>query len=149
MVQALVIRLEAMRDGVKVNASDGAKSHIWLSPSQVKEITRLCGDDLEGKRDWIILGLLLGAGLHRAEVITITFDALQQPMKGGKMRDVLKVIGYGAKDRFVPISSLLAERLREWHGTVGGGRIARSYQRKNLGKSISAWLCIKLSASMA
>jgi integrase len=139
VVQALVMRLEAMRDGVKVYSSDGVKSHIWLSPSQVKEITGLCGDDLEGKRDWIILGLLLGAGLHRAEVIKITFEALQQqPMKGGKMHDVLKVTGNGAKDRFVPISSLLAEKLREWHGIVGGGRIARSYQRKKLGKSISS-----------
>ena len=78
VVQALVMRLEAMRDSVKVNSSDGSNSHIWLSPSQVQEITGLCGDDLEGKRDWIILGLFLGAGLHRAEVIKITFDALQQ-----------------------------------------------------------------------
>ena len=139
VVQALVMRLEAMREGVKVYSSDGVKSHIWLSPSQVKEITGLCGDDLEGKRDWIILGLFLGAGLHRAEVIKITFEALkQQPTKDREMRDVLQVTGYGAKDRFVPISSLLAEKLREWHGIVGGGRIARSYQRKKLGKSISS-----------
>ena len=139
IVQALVMRLEAMRDSVKVNASDGSNSHIWLSPSQVREITGACGDGLEGKRDWIILGLLLGAGLHRAEVIKITFDSLQrQPVKGEKMRDVLQVTGYGAKDRFVPISPLLAEKLREWHGIVGDGRIARSYDRKKLGKSISS-----------
>ena len=138
VVQALVMRLEAMRNGVKVHSSDGSNSHIWLSPSQVQEITGLCGDNLEGKRDWIILGLFLGAGLHRAEVIKITFDALQQPTNGGKVRDILQVTGYGAKDRFVPISPVLAERLREWHGIVGSGRIARSYQRKKLGKSISS-----------
>ena len=140
VIQALVMRLEATRDNIKVgNANGESLSHIWLSPTQVKEITGLCGDDLEGKRDWIILGLLLGAGLHRAEVIKITFDALQQqPMKRGKKRDVLQVTGYGANDRFVPISPILAERLREWHGIVGSGRIARSYDKKKLGANISS-----------
>lgn len=94
---------------------------------------------LEGKRDWIILGLLLGAGLQRAELITITFDALkQQQTKDGKTRDVLQVTGYGAKDRVVLIFPLLAERLREWKAIVGGGNIARSYQNKKLGASISS-----------
>ena len=51
-----MLRLEAMRDTVKVKTHKGTKAHTWLSPAQVREITAQCGDDLEGKRDWIVLG---------------------------------------------------------------------------------------------
>ncbi len=138
--QAAVMRLEAMRETVKVKAPKGTKAHTWLSPAQVRGITSKCGDDLEGKRDWIVLGLLLGAGLRREEIVNLTFDALkQQPTKGGKMRDVLEVKGKGAKDRVIPISGLLAERLREWRDKVGGGLIGRSLgMKKELGESMSA-----------
>jgi integrase len=139
-VQAAIFRLEAMRGTVKVNAHKGRKAHTWLSQAQVKEITSLCADDLEGKRDWIVLGLLLGAGLRREELVSLTFDALKtMPTKNGKMRDVLEVKGKGAKDRVIPIKPILAERLREWREIVGGGLVARSLgMKKELGESLSA-----------
>lgn len=139
-VQSAVMRLEAMRNTVKVKQHKGTKAHVWLSQAQVRDITAICSDDLEGKRDWIVLGLLLGAGLRREELVSLTFDALkQQPTKNGKMRDVLEVTGKGAKDRVIPISRLLADRLREWNDTVGGGLVARSLgMKKELGKSLSA-----------
>ena len=138
-VQAGVYRLEAMRDAVKVQTHKGTKAHTWLSQKQVTEITALCGDDLEGKRDWIVLGLLLGAGLRREELSELTFDALKQvPGKRGKMRDVLQVKGKGAKDRVIPIKKLLADRLKEWKQITGGGRVARSLgMGKQLGDSMS------------
>jgi integrase len=139
-VQAGVYRLEAMRGAVKVKAHKGTKANTWLSQKQVTEITKLCGDDLEGRRDWIVLGLLLGAGLRREELASLTFDALkQQPMKGGKVRDVLQVKGKGAKDRVIPIKPILAEHLRAWRETVQGGLVARSLgMGKKLGGSMSA-----------
>ena len=117
----------------------GQKAHTWLSQAQVKEITGLCGDEIEGKRDWIILGLLLGAGLRRSELAKLTFDALkQQPTKSGKMRDILEVQGKGAKNRVIPIKPILADRLREWKEITGSGRVARSLGRKKeLGASMS------------
>jgi len=146
--QAAVMRLEAMRETIKVKTHKGTKAHTWLSPAQVREITAHCADDLEGKRDWIVLGLLLGAGLRREELVQLTFEALkQQPTKNGKMRDVLEVTGKGAKDRVIPISSLLAGKLREWRDLVGGGLVphqhgalvARSLgMKKELGESMSA-----------
>ena len=138
-IQAGVYRLEAMRGAVKVKAHKGTKAHTWLSQKQVSEITKLCGNDLEGRRDWIVLGLLLGAGLRREELAALTFDALkQQPTRGGKMRDVLQVKGKGAKDRVIPIKPILAQHLREWKEAVGGGLVARSLgMGKKLGKSIS------------
>lgn len=135
--QELVMRLDVMRERRK--AGSVKKKHIHLTTEQVWEITSLCGDDLEGKRDWIILGLLLGAGLHRAELVEITFDALkQEETKTGEVREVLAIKGHGANDRTVPLSRLLAKRLREWQEIVGGGRIARAYNNKRLRASFSA-----------
>ncbi len=129
-----------MRSAVKVKTHKGTKAHIWLSQKQVKEITKLCKDDLEGRRDWIVLGLFLGAGLRREELAALTFAALkQQPVKGSKVRDVLQVKGKGAKDRVIPIKPIIADHLRAWKVTVKGGLIARSLGMvKKLGGSISA-----------
>jgi integrase len=141
-IQAGVYRLEAMRNTVKVRKHKGTKSHSWLSQAQVKDITGLCSDDLDGQRDWIVLGLLLGAGLRRDELSTLTFDALkQQPMKGGRMRDVLQVTGKGNKTRVIPLKPILAERVRAWRKVVSGNRIARSITKgkdKKIGDSLSA-----------
>ena len=139
-VQAGIYRLESMRDAVNVSKHKGTKAHTWLTQKQVIEITALCGDDLEGKRDWIVLGLLLGAGLRREELKWLTFDELKQiPGKRGKMRDVLEVKGRGAKDRVIPIKKLLADRLRDWKVIAGDGFVARSLgMKKQLGNSMSA-----------
>jgi integrase len=103
-VQAGLYRLEAIQAAVKVKSSKGTKAHIWLSQRQVREIMATCGDGLVGQRDWIVLGLLLGAGLRREELVNLTFDALKDvPRRGGngKRRTVLEVQGKGAKDRVV------------------------------------------------
>lgn len=144
--QAAVMRLEAMRDTVRAPQRKGRKAHTWLSQAQVKEITALCGEDLEGKRDWIILGLLLGAGLRREELVNLTFEALKtMPAKNGKMRDVLEIKGKGAKNRVIPIKPLLAERLREWRDVCAGGLVARSLgMKKELCRSYSAVGVFKL-----
>lgn len=139
--QAALFRLEAMREAVTVPQHKGVKAHTWLSARQVQELTALCaGESLEEKRDYIVIGLLLGAGLRREELATLTFDALkQQPMKSGKPRDVLEVIGKGAKSRVVPISEKLGARLLEWKAIAGGGNVARSLgMKKELGESMSA-----------
>ncbi|MFZ5887914.1 MAG: tyrosine-type recombinase/integrase [Chloroflexota bacterium] len=138
--QAALLRLEAMRSAVTVQQHKGTKAHTWLSQAQVKLMTSLCPDTLEGKRDYIVLGLLLGAGLRREELVTLTFENVkQQPTKGGKMRTVLEVTGKGAKSRVIPISDKLAAHLQEWRNIVGGGYIARSLgMKKELGDSLSA-----------
>jgi integrase len=137
--QAAIMRLDAMRGSVQVRKITGTKAHTWLSSKQVEQITKLCKRDLEGRRDWIVLGLLLGAGLRRDELATLTCDALkQQPTKDG-IRYVLEVKGKGAKTRVIPIKSLLAKRLREWCNFVEGGLIVRSLgMGKKLGESMSA-----------
>lgn len=140
-VTASLHRLEAMRDAVIVPTHKGTKAHTWLSPAEVKQITALCDDTLTGKRDWIILALLLGAGLRREELAELTFDAMKsQPTKRGA-RTVLQIKGKGAKDRVIPISGILANRLHDWKQTTGGGMVARAMVRKSkteIGGSMSA-----------
>ncbi len=125
-VQAALLRMDAIRDAVKVTKSKGVKAHTWLTGQQVRDITALCGDDIEGKRDWIVLALLLGAGLRREELTDITFDALkQQPTKTGS-RDILQVKGKGRKNRIIPIDLSSASRLRDWKNITGGGKVTRA-----------------------
>lgn len=130
-IQAGVMRLEAMRAAVTVPTHKGVKAHTWLSPAEVKQITSLCDDSLTGKRDWIVLGLLLGAGLRREELANLKFDCIKsQPTKKGA-RTVLDVKGKGAKDRVIPISDTLAKHLQKWQQIAGGEYIARAMLRKS------------------
>lgn len=147
-VIAAVYRLEAMRGAVKVKARKGDKAHNWLSKLQVKELTALCDETAMGRRDWIVLGLLLGAGLRRDELSTLTFDAMkQQPRRGGSMRDILEVTGKGEKTRVIPISALLARRLKAWAVEVGAGNIVRSVNKGGrIGGALSAVGVFKIVA---
>src|SRR5512145_436447 len=139
-VQASLYRLEALQSAIVVETHSGQKAHTWLSAAKVRELMATCGDDLAGQRDWIVLALLVGAGLRREELVALAFDAVtEQYQKSGKSRLVLNVTGKGAKDRVVPISEILAQQLLGWRSVVGSGLVARSLGRTcELGASISA-----------
>jgi len=139
-IQALVARLEAMDETIQTHKQTGTKTHTWLSREQVEQITSL--PDLStprGQRDYIVLAVLLGAGLRREELTNLTFsDLLQQPTKSG-MRDVLSVLGKGDKRRTIPISPKLAKHLRDWHKLAGDGYIARAINKSGtINGSLSA-----------
>jgi integrase/recombinase XerC len=143
-VQAALLNIDAMQESIQVEKTEGEKVHIWLSQSQVDQLTALPfqvhkDNPLRAMRDYIVLALLLGAGLRREEESLTTFDALKRLPNGTGYRDVLQIHGKGAKDRVVPISPLLSERLRQWQHITGSGRIARSINKAGkLGKSLSA-----------
>ena len=139
-VQASLYRLEAIDAAIQVKATKGIKAHTWLSQKQVKELMTSCGEEIVGLRDWIILGLLVGAGLRREELANLKFeDVKEQPLKNGNNRSVLSIKGKGAKDRVIPIHPVLAKRILEWKEFVGDGYIARSLGRKKeIGESLSA-----------
>ena len=138
-VQATVYRIDALNEAIKVEASKGNKAHVWLTQAEVKQLVATCMDSTQGKRDRVVLGLLVGAGLRREELANLTFeDVILQPM-GNRFRTVLNVKGKGAKDRVVPISDALAGLLDSWRGLVGAGRVARSISKGGaIGDSLSA-----------
>jgi len=139
-VQAALYRLDALQSAIEVETHKGTKAHTWLTAAEVKRLFQTCGDDLQGQRDRVILGLLAGAGLRRAEVAALTFDAIILQPVAGKMRTVLQVTGKGAKSRIVPVSDALANALDAWAGVTGGtGHIARAFtRRRELAGSISS-----------
>jgi len=139
-VTAALYRLDALQSAIEVETPKGTKAHTWLTAAEVKRLFQTCGDDLKGQRDRVVLGLLAGAGLRRAEVAALTFDAIILQPVAGKMRTVLQVKGKGAKGRIVPISDVLANALDVWAGAIGGGgHIARAFtRRRELADSISS-----------
>lgn len=142
-------KLESLRDSIPTRATKGTKGHIWLSQPEVDRITSLPNRaTLRGRRDYIILALLLGAGLRCEEMEALTFDTLLRLPNGNSYRDVLTITGKGDVMRTVPISPLLSQRLREWHAEIGsltasdhaqaGGQVARSVNKAGkLGESLS------------
>lgn len=129
-VQAALYRIEAMQDAVKVKQATGRKVHTWLTQQQVAELLQTCEAGIFGRRDRVVMGLLVAAGLRREEVANLRFeDVKTQPVKSsdGRLRTVLAVRGKGAKNRVVPISDALAAAIREWSKVVAGeGYIGRS-----------------------
>lgn len=111
-------KLQSLEGAIKTEKQKGQKAHTWLTEEQVSEIFSVCDD----KRDKIVLGLLLSAGLRRSEAVSLEFsDVVEQPG-----RTVLQVRGKGAKDRVVPISSAFARALDEWFTLMGEGRVLRA-----------------------
>jgi len=139
-IQALIARIEAMDATIKVHKPEGKGSGLWLTPAQVEQITTLPDrNTLQGRRDWIVLATILGAGLRRSEMASLTFDQLKrQPKKNGQLRGVLDIVGKGDKKRRIPISPLLEKRIKEWQIETGGGNLARSINKAgSLGLSLS------------
>lgn len=140
IITAGLYRLDALNEAIKPPPTNGSKTHCWLSPQQVKMLLSFCDNgELEKRRDWIILALLVGAGLRRTELSNLKFpDLHEQPKNNGDPRYVLAIKGKGAKNRTVPIHEKLAQRIIEWRDTIGDGYIARSLgMKKELGESIS------------
>lgn len=140
-VTATVYRLEALNEAIQVEATKGQKAHSWLSQSEVRRLMDSPNPaTIAGKRDRVILGLLVGAGLRREELAGLMFeDIVLQPV-GGKFRTVLNVRGKGAKDRVVPINDRLAAAIDTWGALVGNnGPIARSITKGGkVGAGLSA-----------
>jgi integrase len=129
-VQATLYRAEALQGAIQVEKAKGQKAHTWLSQRQVKALLDSCGDDLEGQRDRLVLGLLVAAGLRREEAANLRFEDVKQQPLGDQFRTVLAVRGKGAKDRVVPISDGLARAIDAWGAVVGGqGYIVRALGR--------------------
>jgi integrase len=126
-VQAAVYRLEALSDAIHARKAGGQKTHTWLSKAEVKQLLDACEDDVVGRRDRLLLGLLVGAGLRREEAANLRFEDVKLVPRGDRFRTVLSIEGKGAKKRTVPISDALANAIDRWAGVLGGeGYVLRS-----------------------
>lgn len=156
--QGAVMRFEALRNEIHVPADKDAKLHTWLSANEVKRLVAAIvppayrSDDTaerrkeinapKCKRDRLVIGRMVGAGLRRNEVVTVDCADVG---KLTESRRAITVHGKGDKSRIVPISDRLADIINEWCAEIGGGRLARSVtQRGDIGDSLSTVAVYKI-----
>jgi integrase len=108
----------------------GQKSGNSLSHSQAQELVNAASNtDLRGWRDGAIIGLLLGCGLRRSEVVGLTLDQLQT--RDGRWI-IVDLIGKGRRLRTVPVPLWSKQLLDAWlrHSGVSEGRVFRRISKQ-------------------
>jgi site-specific recombinase XerD len=151
-IQALFVKMESIPEMIETPKAKGQKVHTWLSTRQVKALAATCDKStIDGLRDAVVLGLLVGAGLRRQELAALTWDKVKFQPCGDKMRTVLEITGKGSKTRTVPISDGLAALLDTWAETTGKeGYVARALGRSlELGESLGASAILTSSRNAA
>jgi site-specific recombinase XerC len=103
----------------------GRKMGNWLTQNQAQELVNAAPkDSLRGWRDAAMLGLLLGCGLRRSEVVGLNLDQLQS--REGRWV-IVNLVGKGKRLRTVPVPSWSKELLNAWlrHSGVSEGKVFR------------------------
>ena len=132
----------------------GRKSGNWLTRNQAQDLVNAASKtDLRGQRDGAILGLLLGCGLRRSEVVGLRLDQLQS-REGHWV--IVDLVGQGRRLRTVPMPSWCNELLDVWvrHSGVSEGKVFRRLLKggKPQGQGVTAnvvWYAVKRCACQA
>lgn len=129
----------------------GRRIGNWLTGNQAKELLNAAPKaSLRGRRDGAIVGLLLGCGLRRSEVVGLRLDQLQ-------LRDglwvIVDLIGKGGRLRTVPVPSWCKEIVDDWlrKSGVNEGKVFRRLlkggTRQEAGVTANAvWYAVKRCA---
>jgi site-specific recombinase XerC len=90
----------------------GKRIGNWLNIDQAQNLLGAVPlSTLRGKRDEAIIGLLLGCGLRRSEVVALRFDQLQSRENHGVIVDL---VGKGGRLRTVPIPTWCNKLIHLW-----------------------------------
>jgi integrase len=103
----------------------GRKSGNWLTRNQAQELVNAVSKtNLRGWRDGAMLGLLLGCGLRRSEVVGLRLDQLQS-REGHWV--IVDLVGKGGRLRTVPVPAWCKELVDVWlgHSNVSEGKVFR------------------------
>ena len=103
----------------------GRKIGNWLTGNQAQELLNAVSQNtLQGRRDGAMLGLLLGCGLRRSEVVGLKLDQLQ-------LREshwvIIDLAGKGGRIRTVPVPNWCKGLVDVWlrHSKVSEGKVFR------------------------
>lgn len=132
----------------------GRRLGNWLTP---KEGQCLLGgvttDTLRGKRDAAMLGLLLGCGLRRSELVELDVDRIQQREQHWV---ILDLIGKGGRVRTVPMPGWVKDAVDEWicSAEITEGRLFRAIRKNGVmwGHGLTqnvVWYVVKQCAQRA
>jgi len=126
------VNRENAEDAARVENAQafGARAGNWLTPEQALALL-LAPDEntLKGKRDRALLGLLVGCGLRREELVSLNIENLQ-------LRDdrwvIPHLVGKRKRVRLVPVPAWVKERLDAWitSAEIRERRIFRAVKKK-------------------
>ena len=136
-MQATMWRAESLKDAITVKVSKGERAHTWLNLAEVRTLVHLpVTETTIGLRDRVALGLLVGAGLRRDELVNLQWNQVTEQGE----RTVLSITGKGNKNRVIPISDKLVSLLDQWADVIGrDGFVIRSVRKG--GKDIGKHMC--------
>jgi integrase len=132
----------------------GRRIGNWLTGNQAQELLNAVSPDtLRGRRDGAMLGLLLGCGLRRSEVVGLKLDQLQR-------RDshwvIVDLVGKGGRIRTVPVPNWCKGLVDVWlrHSGVNEGkvfrRVLKNGARQDAGVTANVvWYAVKRCAKQA
>jgi len=132
----------------------GRKMGNWLTRNEAQELVNAASKaNLRGWRDGAMVGLLLGCGLRRSEVVGLNLDQLQS-REGHWV--IVNLIGKGARIRTVPVPWWAKELVDAWlrHSGVSDGRLFRKVLKGEMlqasGVTANAvWYAVKRCAEQA
>jgi integrase len=104
----------------------GTRLGNWLTREQAKELLTVPDrSTLKGKRDYVILALLVGCALRRQELATLDVETIQLPEGRWVLADLE---GKGRRIRTVAIPVWVKQRINAWMTAAGieGGCCGRS-----------------------
>jgi site-specific recombinase XerD len=125
---------------VKGSKRQGIRTGHWLTHEQAESLISTPNlSTIKGKRDRALVSVLVGCGLRRKEVTTLSFEHIQ-------LRDarwvIVDLIGKGERVRTVPMPSWAKQAVDTWTTAAGidGGVIFRSINKSGVvrGTSLTA-----------
>jgi integrase len=118
----------------------GTRLGNWLTREQAKELLAVPDRAiLKGKRDYVILGLLVGCALRRQELATLDVETIQ--LREGRWV-LADLEGKGRRIRTVAVPVWVKQGINAWMAAAGieDGRLLRSISKGGkVGESLSDW----------
>jgi site-specific recombinase XerD len=101
---------------VKGPSNSAVRLGYWLGHNQAEALIQLPDrTTTKGKRDCAMLALLIGCGLRRNELVTLTFEHVQQ--RDGRWV-IADMVGKGGRTRTIPMPGWTKKVVNEWAATA-------------------------------
>jgi site-specific recombinase XerD len=124
---------------VKGVRQKGGRLGTWLTVEQAQGLLKAPqGDSLRARRDRALLALLVGCGLRRAEIATLTVERIQQ--REGRWV-LVDIAGKGNRVRSVPMPAWAKAAVDRWIAAapIESGRLFRAISQKgDVGEALTA-----------
>lgn len=118
----------------------GSRMGNWLTREQAKELLAVPDrSTLKGKRDYVILALLVGCALRRQELASLEVDTIQ--MREGRWV-LADLEGKGRRLRTVAVPVWVKQAVNAWvtAASIEEGRLLRSISKSGkIGESLTDW----------